>query len=145
VLRKEKEKLGGVYCKYVAFKREFHDIVTNILCPHEFENSWKDLVRRYNLSDNNYMTRIFDKRTMWEKPYFLGVFYGGMTSTQRIESANHLLKTYIPRFATMHLFVSKYQEMLSGIAAEEAREDHVTRQVSTVYDIHEDNYCVINS
>jgi hypothetical protein len=32
----------------------------------------------------------------------------------------------------MHLFVSKYKEMLSGIAAEEAREDHVTRQVSTV-------------
>jgi hypothetical protein len=42
------------------------------------------------------------------------------------------LKTYIPRSATTHLFVSKYKEMLSGIAAEEAREDHVTRQVSTV-------------
>jgi hypothetical protein len=47
-----------------------------------FENSWKDLVWRYILGDNNYMTRIFDKGTMWVKPYFLGVLCGGMTSTQ---------------------------------------------------------------
>ncbi|CAN6294063.1 unnamed protein product [Urochloa humidicola] len=65
---------------------------------------------------------------MWAKPYFRGVFCGEMTSTQRSESANHMLKTYIPRSAPMHVFVSRYQAMLTAMSSEEAKEDHVTKQ-----------------
>ncbi|CAL4900103.1 unnamed protein product [Urochloa decumbens] len=128
VLRKAKEKIGGVYSKYSGFKKEFHDVVTNVLDPVQFEAAWHELRRKYNLSSNAYLDRIYDRRHMWVKPYFRGVFCGGMTSTQRSESANHMLKTYIPRSAPMHMFVSRYQAMLSAMSAEEAKEDHVTKQ-----------------
>ncbi|KAL6593300.1 hypothetical protein ACP70R_049053 [Stipagrostis hirtigluma subsp. patula] len=53
-----------------------------------------------------------------------------MTSTQRGESANHLLKMYIPRADPMHLFVSQYNRMIADRVADEGKEEHATKQVS---------------
>ena len=49
-------------------------------------------MRKYNLVDNKFMKRIFKHRAKWAKPYFMGIYCAGMTSTQRSESANHMLK-----------------------------------------------------
>ncbi|CAL5043228.1 unnamed protein product [Urochloa decumbens] len=88
VLRKAKEKIGGVYSKYSGFKKEFHDVVTNVLDPGDFENAWAELRVKYKLTNNSYLDRIFDRRNI------------------------------------------RYQAMLTAMAAEEAKEDHVTKQWS---------------
>ncbi|WVZ83499.1 hypothetical protein U9M48_030641, partial [Paspalum notatum var. saurae] len=59
----------------------------------------------------------------------LGPVYS-MTSTQRSESANHMLKRYIQRSALMHVFVSKFSEFQSDRNVQEDREEHITKQVS---------------
>ncbi|TVU23685.1 hypothetical protein EJB05_26064, partial [Eragrostis curvula] len=128
VLRNAKEKLGGVYSKFCGFKREFHSLVTDIIDPVEFESKWADIISRYELVGNPYIERLYTHREMWAKPYFTGIFCGGMTSTQRSESANHLLKSYIPRSAPMHMFVTQYNAMLRSRDADEDRENHVSRQ-----------------
>lgn len=96
--------------------------------PEDFEHRWTDLVSRYELKDNVYIERLFANRNMWAKPYFLGVFCAGMTSTQRSESANSLLKQYITRSSPMHLFVQQYNNLLSSRVADEGREEHATLQ-----------------
>jgi hypothetical protein len=53
----------------------------------------------------------------------------GMTSTQRSESANHMLKQFIQRSAPMHMFVRKFNEFQSDRNDEEEKEVHVTKQV----------------
>jgi len=60
----------------------------------------------------------------------MSVFCAGMTSTQRSESANHMLKRHIQKAAPMHLFVSKFNEFLCDRTEQEAREQHVTKMVS---------------
>lgn len=62
---------------------------------NRFERKWRQLMRKYNLVDNQFMKRIFKYRAKWAKPYFMGIFCAGMTSTQRSESANHMLKQFI--------------------------------------------------
>ena len=103
VLRTAKEKIGPVHSKYSGFRKEFHTLINDVLCPNDFERGWRKLVAKYNLGNNTYLHRIYTKRVMWAKPYFTGDFCCGMTSTQHSESANRMLKTYIPRSAPMHV------------------------------------------
>nr|XP_051198836.1 protein FAR1-RELATED SEQUENCE 1-like [Lolium perenne] len=67
---------------------------------------------------------------MWAKPFFTDTFCAGMTSTQRSEGANHVLKTYIPRSAPMHLFVTQYDRLITDRVADVGREEHATKQVN---------------
>ncbi|OQU85428.1 hypothetical protein SORBI_3004G239301 [Sorghum bicolor] len=51
-----------------------------------------------------------------------------MTSTQRSESANHMLKQFIQRLAPMHMFVRKFNEFQMDRCDHEDKEAHVTKQ-----------------
>lgn len=92
VLKDAKSHLGNTYSKHSKFKSQFHDLITFETDQAQFEHKWKKLVKQYQLTKNKYMKRIFKYREKWAKPYFMQVFCGGMTSTQRSESANHMLK-----------------------------------------------------
>ncbi|RLM73793.1 hypothetical protein C2845_PM15G00640 [Panicum miliaceum] len=128
VLKNAKENLGSVYNQFSGFKGEFHSLIMDVMDEVTFEQGWVSLVAKYGLSGNDYLSRMFGNREMWAKPYFRGAFCAGMTSTQRSESANHLLKSFIPRSSPMHLFVSQYHAMLLSREADEQREEHVRKQ-----------------
>ena len=77
---------------------------------YEFYNlySWVD---KYKLHNNTFLIQIFEVRHKWAKPYFSGKLCAKQTSTQRSESANHLLKGYIPPACPMNLFVKQYSKL----------------------------------
>ncbi|KAF8775567.1 hypothetical protein HU200_004341 [Digitaria exilis] len=103
----------------------WHVHETNIT---RFEEEWGKLIKKYRLVRNKYLKRLFKHRDKWAKPYFMYIFCAGMTSTQRSESANHMLKRFIQRAAPMHLFVSKFNELQSDRHDQEGKERHVTKQ-----------------
>lgn len=129
VLENCKEKLGNVYSKYSGFKKAFKKLVTYETCKRQFEMQWHELVTSYKLQKNKFMKWLFKYRGEWARPYFMGVFCAGMTSTQRSESANHMLKRVIQQAAPMHLFVSKFNELRTNRHDDEGKECHITRQV----------------
>jgi disulfide oxidoreductase YuzD len=75
------------------------------------------------------MTRIYESREKWAKPYSNDKFCARMMSTPRVESANHMLKAYVPRNSSMNRFVLQYNNLLFDRCAEEDREEHLTKQV----------------
>ncbi|KAM0859107.1 hypothetical protein ACQ4PT_047399 [Festuca glaucescens] len=132
VLRKAKESLGTIYTRVAGFKKALHELLDEIVSATEFEARWQEMLVEYNLQNNQFLSRAYDNREMWAKAYFRETFCAGMTSTQRSESANHMLKTYVPRSAPMHLFLSQYNRMIADRVAEEGREEHATKQVRPV-------------
>ncbi|CAO2038142.1 unnamed protein product [Urochloa humidicola] len=129
VVKKAKESLGPVYSKNCTFRARFHKLLSDHTSTAEFEQRWAELIAEFGLADNEFLSRVYEHRAMWAKPYFADTFCAGMTSTQRSESANHMLKTYIPRAAPMHLSVSQYTRLVADREADEGREDHATKQV----------------
>jgi hypothetical protein len=132
VLKKAKESLGPVYTKDNVFKAHLHQLLDEIVGVAEFETRWFELMAKYGLEENEFLQRAYDNREMWAKPFFAETFCAGMTSTQRSESANHLLKTYISCGAPMHHFVSQYNKLIADRISDEARESHATKQVRVV-------------
>uniref|UniRef100_A0A453Q9A8 Protein FAR1-RELATED SEQUENCE n=1 Tax=Aegilops tauschii subsp. strangulata TaxID=200361 RepID=A0A453Q9A8_AEGTS len=137
VMKCAKEHLEGVYSKKSLFKEEFHKLINEILCVSEFEDKWAKLLDKHDLIQNKYLSNLYSNREKWAKPYFSDVFCAGMTSTQRSESANHLLKQYIPRSSPMHLFVKQYNNLLRSRRSDEKERNNTTpmrKEGSTIWD-----------
>jgi len=131
VFRDARIELGPVFRKNCAFKDEFHRVITEMLTIEEFTQDWNALLEKYSLQSHHYMVRAYDKREKWAKCYNRGTFCARMTSTQRSESANHMLKTVVPRNSSMNRFVSNLNKLLYQRYAEEERAEHETKQVKS--------------
>ena len=131
VLRKAKESLGTYFSKKSDFRAEFYRVVHDMLTVDEFEDAWCILLDKYKLQNNPFLTQIYEVRHKWAKPYFSGKFCAKMTSTQRSESANHMLKGYIPPGCSMNIFVKQYSKIQFDREAEEGFQERRTRLVCT--------------
>ncbi|PNT63358.1 hypothetical protein BRADI_4g14635v3 [Brachypodium distachyon] len=67
-------------------------VLNHPLMPTKFEAAWHELVNKYNLHDVNVMVNLWNERKTWVSAYWKDVFCARMTSTQRSESMNHVLK-----------------------------------------------------
>ena len=129
VLRKAKENLGTHFSKNSDFRAEFYKVVNDTLTVEEFEDAWRLLLEKYKLQHNSFLSQIYEVRHKWAKPYFSGKFCAKQTSTQRSESANHLLKGYIPPGCAMNLFVKQYDKIQFDRETEEGFQEKRTRMV----------------
>jgi hypothetical protein len=135
VLRKAKESLGTHYSKKSNFRLDFHNLVDEMLTVEEFEAGWKEIMERYGLTANTFLIQAYEVRHKWAKPYFRGVFCAKMTSTQRSESANMMLKSYVPPGCAMNMFVRHYMRLQHDREKDEGYQEKRTKVVRLKVDL----------
>lgn len=78
------------------FRKEFHKLVWNVyIGPEIFEQRWHDLISKYNLSENKWLTDMYAIRERWVPGYFSHLpMCGLMKTTSRSESSNAFFQVY---------------------------------------------------
>ncbi|XP_021313902.1 protein FAR1-RELATED SEQUENCE 5-like [Sorghum bicolor] len=133
VMKKIRECLGPLYTKNKKFRDEFWLVVNGMLTEDEFEVAWADIVKKYHLEENGFMKRIYSSKKKWAKPWSRDKFCARMSSTQRSESANFMLKRFVPRNSSMNQFVSQYNKLLCERDREEDAAEDKTKQLKMVH------------
>ncbi|PNT63076.1 hypothetical protein BRADI_4g11118v3 [Brachypodium distachyon] len=105
IMRKHKDSLGKLYKLFPDLKDQLAAVLNHPLMPTEFEAAWHELVNKYNLHDVNIMVNFWNERKTWVSAYWKDVFCACMTSTQRSESMNHVLKKrFVREQHDLHIF-----------------------------------------
>jgi hypothetical protein len=133
VLKRLGECVGIKYTGNQEFKDKFHKLLNEMMTKEEFVAAWEALMVEYELTDNDFPKQIFETRHMWVKSYFKGVFCARMTSTQRSESANMMLKNIVPPSCPLHKFVEQYGKLQYIRVEEENYEEKQNKKVCSTY------------
>ena len=77
----------------------------------------------YDVNNNIHLKVMYAKRAEWVPAYFRGTFFAEMSTTQRSESMNAILKLWINNHTSIYQFVRKIESMVEGIWHRESDED----------------------
>jgi hypothetical protein len=92
IMRKARDSLGVLYGKIKGFEEDLQSCINLTLTVEEFEKGWIELLKNHNLQDNNHLALMFITRERWVPAYFRDIFFADMSTSQRSESANAILK-----------------------------------------------------
>lgn len=91
-MRKHKQPLKDLEQVFPGLKEQLAAVLNHPLMPSEFELAWNELMTKYKLHDIPVMVNLWAERKLWISAYWKEVFCARMTSTQRSESMNNVLK-----------------------------------------------------
>uniref|UniRef100_A0A0A9DKB0 SWIM-type domain-containing protein n=1 Tax=Arundo donax TaxID=35708 RepID=A0A0A9DKB0_ARUDO len=128
VFKKVVEVLGHLFNSKGSFQDDFNKVVNHMLSKKEFKDSWQAMLEKYGLQGHPELNRAFEARKMWAKAWFKNVFCAKMTSTQRSESANNVLKNLVPCNSPLNLFVQQYAKLVKEQEMADHQEEKKTKQ-----------------
>ncbi|KAF8661037.1 hypothetical protein HU200_057132 [Digitaria exilis] len=109
-------------------REKFESLINYPLGPTQFEAEWRNLVEEFNISDHPAIKALWEKRDRWVPAYFKGMYCGSMTSTQRSESQNKVLKLgYVDENTTLHGFAERMLHSVQHADHMDAGETHYSQ------------------
>ena len=114
MIRKYKEELNKLYKEHDGLKMKLVTVINHPLTIMEFEGAWNELVDEYGIRENEAIQGLWKYRDLWVAAYFKHLYCGRMTSTQRSESVNKLIKSrgFMNHMTCMSKFARKMLEVI---------------------------------
>ncbi|XP_021754070.1 protein FAR1-RELATED SEQUENCE 6-like [Chenopodium quinoa] len=107
IMKKIPEKLGS--CEhYQDFKSPLKALIYESFTVAEFERRWSDLMKHFELEENEWLGDLFEERHMWVPAFMKEHFWAGMKTTQRVESINSFFDGFVNRKTKLYEFPEKY-------------------------------------
>jgi hypothetical protein len=112
ILKKKNSEKFGSHSQYNAIKSAIRNCVYNSHTCDKFDACSQSMLEYYNLEENAWLRDLYSERTFWVPAYLNGVFWAGMTTTQRSECMNAFFDGYVHSPTTLKEFVDQYDNAL---------------------------------
>ncbi|KAH7659854.1 FHY3/FAR1 family protein [Dioscorea alata] len=122
IMKKVPEKLGGLN-EYKAIKKILKHITYEAVDTQEFEDTFLKMMADYNIEKNEWLNSLFKIRDRWAPIYVKGIFWAGMSTTQRSESVNAFFDGYVGPTTSLKQFVKQYDNALKSKIEKENKAD----------------------
>ncbi|XP_042465581.1 protein FAR1-RELATED SEQUENCE 5-like [Zingiber officinale] len=86
--------LSGVFSEFKEFAKDFASCIYDFDEEEDFISAWNMMLTKYALEDNDWLNRMFCIKEKWALVYGRHMFCTDMTTTQRSESMNSILKRW---------------------------------------------------
>ncbi|KAL6873996.1 hypothetical protein ACP4OV_014078 [Aristida adscensionis] len=107
------------------FKGKFHSVINHPLTRTEFESAWQELLDDFGLQEDPTMLSLYEIREKWVPAYLKPDYCGRMTSTQRSESTNNLVKKcFVDHHTSLNCFAKEMLRAIHHQTCQEARETY---------------------
>jgi len=96
IMKKVSEKVGASLNDDDEFNNTFNSCVWGSETPDEFEATWESIMMDFELEENEWMSHMFELRSMWIPAYFKDIFLAGiLRTTSRSESENSFYGNFL--------------------------------------------------
>jgi len=127
ILRPWEFELDQLYTQHkdMKLKEKLESLINYPLGPTQFEVEWNRLVDECGIAEHPAIKALWEKRERWISAYFKGMYCGRMTSTQRSESQNRVLKDgYVNESTSLHMFAKRMLDSLQHADHMDTGETH---------------------
>lgn len=78
-----------------------------------FEEKWGEMVRNFELEDNNWIRDMFQRKKMWATTYIRGNFFAGIRTTSRYEALHCHIGKFVHSRISLTDFVQQFHKCLT--------------------------------
>ncbi|XP_057463782.1 protein FAR1-RELATED SEQUENCE 6-like isoform X2 [Actinidia eriantha] len=125
IMEKIPKKLSG-YSSYESIESALRNAVYDSITPNEFEDSWREMIEKYDLENNDWLQNLYNDRYRWIPAHVKDTFWAGMSTTQRNESMNAFFDGYVNSKTTLKQFIEQYDSALRSKVEKENKADHAS-------------------
>ncbi|KAL6556352.1 hypothetical protein OROGR_005640 [Orobanche gracilis] len=120
--------LGHIFASHKCFVKDFSSCMHDHENEDEFIEAWNDMLDKYDLRNNEWLRELFKIKEKWALVYGRETFCADMTTTQRSESMNSVIKKYISYKNELVEFFEHFERLLKDRRYKELVEDHKNSQ-----------------
>ncbi|XP_052137319.1 protein FAR1-RELATED SEQUENCE 5-like [Oryza glaberrima] len=123
ILNRHSDPLNTIFARDAQIEPDMMLCINQTYTPYEFETSWDQFIKRYDLEGCPTMKALYDIRDKWVPAFSRKEYCERMTSTQRSESMNKLVKhKFVDHQTTLHRFARRILEVITDRKEKEAAE-----------------------
>ncbi|KAK8946704.1 Protein FAR1-RELATED SEQUENCE 5 [Platanthera zijinensis] len=90
------------------------------------QRRWDEFIQKYQISPNNWLSTMWNRREHWVPVFLKDIFVAGMTSSGRSESINAFFDSYVNSNTSLMDFIKQYENALNARRKAELDEDFTT-------------------
>jgi zinc finger SWIM domain-containing protein 3 len=124
---------GHVINKHKEFLPAFKSCVYEDRSEYYFNKKWHELLREYNIEDDDWLANLYSLREKWAITY-RDSFTADMTSTQRSEGMNNIFKKRFRRKLGLSELLVECEKVCASLRENEVNADfHSRRKIPITY------------